>query len=265
VRKGNEKGHVERGIEYVRRKAFSNRTEFSSLEEANDYLQMKLNKLNTKKRKWLNNLSPKEVLEQERPYLLPLKPSYDVSRRREARVNKYSVITIDQNKYSVPDYLVGKFVNAKIYPEVVKIYYKENEIATHKRSYLNHDWVIDLHHFYHTLKKKPGALHSSAGIQQISPRLYQIYNKYYTNNPKDFIALLELVKDKGLEQILTAVEKLSSIKEEIVNTDNIKSIVGNAPVVKEHTKDDSIKMQSINQIAALNQLFRLEAVGGYEN
>lgn len=68
VRKGNEKGHVERGIEYVRRKAFSNRTEFSSLEEANDYLQMKLNKLNTKKRKWLNNLSSKEVLEQERPY-----------------------------------------------------------------------------------------------------------------------------------------------------------------------------------------------------
>ena len=265
VRKGNEKGHVERGIEFVRRKAFSNRTEFSSLEEANDYLQMKLNKLNTKKRKWLNNLSPKEVLEQERPYLLPLKPSYDVSRRREARVNKYSVITIDQNKYSVPDYLVGKFVNVRIYPEVIKIYYKENEIATHKRSYLNHDWIIDLHHFYHTLKRKPGALHSSMGIQQISPRLYQIYNKYYINTPKDFIALLELVKNKGLKQILTAIEKLSSIKQEIVNTENVKSIVGNAPVVKEHIKDDSIKIQSINQIATLNQLFRLEATGGFEN
>ena len=31
-------------------------------------------------------------------------------RRTESRVNKYSVINIDQNKYSVPDYLVGKFV-----------------------------------------------------------------------------------------------------------------------------------------------------------
>jgi len=265
VRKGNEKGHVERGIEFVRRKAFSNRTEFSCLEEANEYLQMKLNKLNAKPRRWLNNMSPKEVLEQERPYLLPLKPSYDVSRKKEARVNKYSAITIDQNKYSVPDYLVGKFVNVRIYPEEVKIYYKDNEIATHKRSYSNHDWVIDLHHFYHTLKKKPGALHSSAGIQQISPRLHQIYNKYYTNNPKDFIALLELVKDKDLEKILKAIEKLSSVKEEIVNTENIKSIVGNAPVVKEHTKDDSIKIQSISQIAALNQLFRLEATGGCEN
>lgn len=50
-------------------------------------------------------------------------------RRTESRVNKYSVINIDQNKYSVPDYLVGKFVKVKIYPEEIKIYYKESKTA----------------------------------------------------------------------------------------------------------------------------------------
>jgi hypothetical protein len=30
-------------------------------------------------------------------------------------------------------------------------------------------------------------------------------------------------------------------------------------------KDDTIKEQSINQISTLNQLFKLETVGGYKN
>lgn len=130
--------------------------------------------------------------------MIPLKPSYDTSRRTEARVNKYSVINIDQNKYSVPDYLVGKFVKVKIYPDIVKIYYKGNEIAKHKRSYQSHYWSVDINHFIHTLKKKPGALHSSVGRHQLSPELQEIYQQYYINKPKDFIELLELIKEKDL-------------------------------------------------------------------
>ncbi|WP_427340456.1 Mu transposase domain-containing protein [Caloranaerobacter sp. DY30410] len=34
-------------------------------------------------------------------------------------------MNIDQNKYSVPDYLVGKFVIAKIYPKTIDIFYKD--------------------------------------------------------------------------------------------------------------------------------------------
>ena len=39
IRRGNEKGHVEKGVEYVRRNAFSARREFASLEEANKHLE----------------------------------------------------------------------------------------------------------------------------------------------------------------------------------------------------------------------------------
>ena len=38
IRSGNEKGHVERSVEYVRRVAFSSRDTFASLEEANQWL-----------------------------------------------------------------------------------------------------------------------------------------------------------------------------------------------------------------------------------
>ena len=266
VASGNEKGHVERGIEFVRRKAFSIKTDFETVEEANIYLQSKLLELNSKKRNWLQNQSPMDILSQEMAYMLPLKPSYDTSRRIEARVNKYSVINIDQNKYSVPDYLVGKFVNAKIYPEIIEVYYKGNKIAEHTRSYQTHYWTIDINHFIHTLKKKPGALHSSVGRHQLSPELQETYHKYYTSNPRDFIELLELIKEKDLESVLKAIKELSSIKTDLVTTDNIKNIVFKLPDDKPlDNRDTSIQNASLKQIAILNEMFNLKTAGRYEN
>lgn len=267
IASGNEKGHVERGIEFVRRKAFSSQTEFSSIEEANNHLLAKLSTLNSRKRNWLQNRSPLDLLREEAPYLLPLKPSYDSSRRVESRVSKYSVINIDQNKYSVPDYLVGKFVNARVYPEKVLVYYKNNQIAEHKRSFNAHDWIIDINHFIHTLKKKPGALHSSAGRHQISPELQQIYQEYYTNKPREFIELLELIKEKDLKSVIDAVNELIAIKKSLVTTDNIKNIVFKLPREEEtkESKDTSIHLASINQIALLNEMFNLKSKGRYEN
>lgn len=261
---GNEKGHVERGVEFIRRKAFSIKTEFKTLKEANDHLEDILIKLNSKNRNWLKNKSPADVLHEEQEYLLPIKPSYDTSRKSEARVSKYSVISIDQNKYSVPDYLVGKFVDVNIYPESIQIYYKEKKVAKHIRSYALHDWVIDINHFIHTLKKKPGALHSSVGRHQLSPELQQIYHNYYTNNPRDFIVLLELIKETEVGIVLEAIEKLSKVKESIVNTENIKSLVNRSPTIKPtlSEKDLSIQEASLHQISLVNTLFNLATLGG---
>ncbi|NCD07500.1 MAG: IS21 family transposase [Spirochaetia bacterium] len=264
VRKGNEKGHVERGIEFIRRKAFSLKTDFDSVGEVNEHLENILEKLNNKKRNWLNNKSPKEVLEENRKNLIPLKPEYDISRRIESRVNKYSVVTIDQNKYSVPDYLVGKFVNVKIFPDNINIYYKNSKIAEHKRSYQNHQWVIDINHFIHTLKKKPGALHASVGRHQLSPELQNIYKEYYSNNPRDFISLLEIIKEKDVINVLNAINRLVKIKKDLVTTDNIKNIIYKLPEEnKVETKGSSeIYQASINQITMLNEMFKLNSLGG---
>ena len=46
---GWEKGHVERSVEYVRRKAFSQRDEFTTIEEAQNYLETVCDRLNQRK------------------------------------------------------------------------------------------------------------------------------------------------------------------------------------------------------------------------
>ena len=258
VKRGNEKGHVEKGIDFVRRKVFSKRDTFCSIEEANNYLQEELNKLNSKKRKWLENKSPMETLKNEMPYLIPVKPSYDIARRVQARVNKYSVISIDQNRYSVPDYLVGKFVDARIYSNVIKIDFKGNTVSTHKRSYNCHEWVIDINHFIHTLKKKPGALHNSTGRYQMCPELKTIYQQYYTSKPKDFILLLEIIKDKNLEDVIKAVDKLSKIKKSIVTTENIKSLVYSSPHIEYKQSVGTIESASYELIMDISNAFKIK-------
>ena len=222
ARRGNEKGHVERSVEYIRRKVFSKRDKFKTLEEANKYLEKELKKLNSKKQKRRENKSAKEILKEELPHLTRLMPPYDISRVAELRVNKYSVITVDENKYSVPDSLVGEFVTTKVYPEKILVYHDNTKVAEHIRSFGSHTWNIEINHYLNTLKKKPGAIHRSTAMHQMNPKLQNIYNKYYTENPRDFIDLIELISHEGLENIeksITALEKINPLN---INTEKIK-------------------------------------------
>lgn len=241
---GNEKGHVERSIEYIRRKVFSKRDTFQSIEQANAFLHQELEKLNSRPTAYNDGKSPKDILEEEKPYLLHQMPDYDIARTSELRVNKYSVISIDENKYSVPDDLVDKFVFVKIYPERILIYHKNKKVAEHLRSYGAHSWNIKIEHFIRTIKKKPGSLHSSTAMQQMNPTLQTIYNKYYTENPKDFIELLELIGKKSMEEVLNAIEELEKISPIGINTEKIKMLCNrNEKEVKNTNKERTTEIE----------------------
>ena len=219
----HEKGHVERSVEYLRRKIFSKRDEFSSIEEARQYFKRELKRLNAKSRK--DAKSAYEILQEERDYLLPLPPRYDTARITEARVDRYACITVDGNHYSVPDHLVGKFVFIKIYPDRIIGYHDEKKIASHKRKYERKKWSIDITHYLRTLKLKPGALKRSTAFSQIQPRLKAIYQKYYRGKEKHFIELLELAADHNLVSVEQAITLLEKVNPTGVNTEKIRTIL----------------------------------------
>ncbi|MFU0783642.1 IS21 family transposase [Thermoanaerobacterium thermosaccharolyticum] len=222
--RGNEKGHVERSVEFVRRKAFSNKDCFDSMEEANNYLYEVCKKLNNTKNHLKDNKSPAEILEEERPYLLPQLPPFDAARCEDLRVDKYSTIVIDSCHYSVPDAYVGKIIFTKIYSHKILCYHNNVKIAEHERIYGFNEWSIKIEHYLNTLKKKPGALPSSAALNQADPRLQQIYYTYYTTKEKEFIELLQYIGIVGIQKILDAIEKLRKIDPIDITTDKIKII-----------------------------------------
>ncbi len=89
IGKGNEKGHVERAVEFIRRKAFCQDQRFESLSSAQTHLEevcMGLNARQLKERK----ASPGELLEQEQKRLDPVCSDFSAGEWLSLRVSKYS-------------------------------------------------------------------------------------------------------------------------------------------------------------------------------
>ena len=256
ARRGNEKGHVERGVEFVRRKSFSRNLEYASLEEANKHLLEILENINSKPRKWMENKSPTDKFNEEKQYLIALNPDYIISKESTHRVSKYSTITIEQNKYSVPEILVNKCVDARTYPEIIKIYFDGELIATHKRSYGLQKWILDINHYIETLKRKPGSLKHSISLQCLERRLQEIYKKYYSKIPKEFLELLEIIREKSLEEVEKVIIELLKQGEKRVTTENIKNIINQEKtIILEEIEQNEIEVRSLELLEKTSKIF----------
>jgi len=218
----HEKGHVERSVEYLRRKIFSKRDTFASVTEARAYFQQELLSLNAKSRN--NQESAEEMFQKERDYLLVLPPRYDTARITEARVDRYSTVSIDHNHYSVPDHLVGEFVLVKIYPDQIFCYHHQGKIASHPRCEGRDQWQLDISHYLKTLNLKPGALGRSSAFYQMKPKLKEIYDQYYQGQERQFLELLEFVATYSLSKVSQTIAMLEKIPT-TVTTEKIKLIL----------------------------------------
>lgn len=244
IRKGNEKGHVERSVEYVRRKAFSSISCFDNWDNANLRLLSTIERLNFDKQ---------NLLEQEKEAMLEKMPDYSSVSRENGLVDKFSTISYKQNHYSVPDYLVGKEVGIFIFIDEIVIKYKTNEIAKHKRSYENHTYTLDIMHYRETLMRKPGAIKSSLCLKQTSDALRIVFDKFFVDKPKEFILLLNMMGDYTLYQLKLAIETLAEAGAN-VQIDNIKMILQNKATEHETSVCDDIEK------ACEAQLLRYEVV-----
>ncbi len=252
VRRGNEKGHVERSGEYIRRKAFSLTDEFDSIESANDHLFKVCECINGLPQKGQDNQSANDVLKIEKAYLLPVPPvKFECGKITESRVDKYSTISVDTCRYSVPDSYVGKIVTTKIYPEMVICYFNGETICSHHRQYGFYQWKISLDHYIATLRRKPGALKGSVALKQSDEKLRTLYQRHYKDNSKDFIELVGYMKDrkKNIEDVENAVDQLLTLGSIEINTDKIKLLCDRDEPDGFPDKGGEIEAAAMNQLS----------------
>jgi transposase len=253
---GNEKGHVERSVEFIRRKAFSGEQIFNSLNEANAHLDEMLSKLNSRN---LSNSdkSPLQLLNEEREYLLPDMPIYETASISDLRVNKYSTIMVDSCYYSVPDSYVGTMVRCKIYTTKILVFYNEEEIARHEKVHGMNLWHIDITHYAKTLFRKPKALVSSTAFKQMDELLKEIYFKHFNNNEREFVKLIELVGTYGLFAVDNAIKNLQETCPTNISIDKIEFICtrkNDSKIIYLEDHNDEIMDNSRNILNQLNDL-----------
>lgn len=157
----------------------------------------------------------------------------DCSDTRECRVDKYSCITYKQNKYSVLDKYVGQIVLVKAYANKIIVFFDNIKIAEHVRTFGLFDWNIKLEHYLNTLHKKSGALENSTAMLNLDNHIKNIYNKYFTQNPKEFLDVYEIILEKGINLVQNAIEELEKVSPIDISSEKIK-LICNKQIIEEN-------------------------------
>lgn len=182
ARSGNEKGHVENSGKVFRKKYYSLKYEFDSIDELYEYHDQMIKK---------HNNATSKKFEIEKQYLSS-KPTRDyiIHDIKEYKVNSYSLINVQNNYYSVPDNLINKKVTINIIKDKLYIYCNEILICDHKLLKGIKEYRMNIMHYLPTFLKKPGALANSLTMKQAPEELKRLFKEDYNMNVKKFIESL---------------------------------------------------------------------------
>ena len=228
--KGNEKGHVERSVEYIRRKAFSRFYCFDDLSSAQVHLGNTCKKENSRKMPTEEH-SKQELFEQEKSHLWPYPGRMQCFDQQAVKVDKYATVCFANNRYSAPDHLVGKMVDIKIYAQKLELIYQGEKIGEHPRSYDRYSWTLCLDHYLNTLLVKPGALNYSAALKQAPDWVKELYTAHFSNQARAFIELLHFCKKHGYgkDDLTKAVHYLMDVCPNSISSEKLMAVLGNKP------------------------------------
>lgn len=119
VASGWEKGRVEKNVQDSRRRIWieAARHRFSSFVELNAWLSERCRALwHEIRHPEHRQFSVAEMLEHERPHLMPMPEAFDGYVEKPARVSSTCLVSVARNRYSVPCELAGQMVSTRLYP-----------------------------------------------------------------------------------------------------------------------------------------------------
>ena len=153
----------------------------------------------------------------ERPLLraLPAEP-FDATETAAPRIDAKALVTVRQNRYSVPVALAGLRVSARIGAREITISHAGQEVARHERLHGKFGTSAQLDHYLELLARKPGGLEHSLALAQERERgawpavfdeLWTALTDRYGRSEaaRQMVDVLMLCRDHGPERVALAV------------------------------------------------------------
>jgi len=228
IGKGNQKGDVEGCVGYIRRNFFSPVISINTIDE--------IDELNRKLAIWCNldamtatvpdtDSTVAELFEIEQSMLQQVREnSQDVGKYKTAKANHYSMISVDQNFYSVPVQYAYKQVDVLCSAREVIIYGKTTEIARHKRCFEKSRQIFDAVHYIEVFRKKPYALINGKPIAHL-PNAFGLFfsRAYHKGTLKSCIDVMSLLKTHSIPDVKLAIEL--SMAYDTYSADGVKNLL----------------------------------------
>jgi hypothetical protein len=162
----HEKGGVEGEVGRFRRNHFVPVPSFEDLAALNRWL-LGCCEQDLRRRIVGRHVTVGEALLQERPLLRALPAErFDATETAAPRVDSKSLVTVRQNRYSVPVALAGLKVSAAIGAREITISHAGRTVAVHERLHGRFGTSARLDHYLELLRRKPGAMEHSLALSQ---------------------------------------------------------------------------------------------------
>jgi transposase len=211
--RGNEKGRVERAIQYVRDSFFAARP-FTTLEDFNRQALVWRDEI-AHRRPWPGgpDRSVAKAFEEECPCLLRLPAhSFDTDLVRPIHSGKTIYVHFDLNDYSIPPDKIGRNLTLVASPTTVRLLDGQTEVARHNRSYDCRQLILDPVHQEALLAEKRKAFSSTAGSRLStavpeSEALLAAGFKRGESPRRQAAQLLKLLDDYGAAELRAAVRE----------------------------------------------------------
>lgn len=220
---GNEKGLVENLVGYCRRNVCVPLPRVENLDELNAKLLEKCLKYQGHK---IEGKPDKvgEMLKEDRDALQKM-PKYvpDISKKAFPSVTRYSVVTFDKNRYSVPCKYRGKATTVKGFPNHIEVWADSKMIARHDRLFGNKEESLDLRHYLPILSQKGRAIRYAKPVQRVVPVEFIDWMESKHLRAKQMTELLEECLEYGYEAVMagTVPESVQSPVDDPVSVQSV--------------------------------------------
>jgi transposase len=209
--RGNEKGRVERAIQFIRSSFFAARP-FTTLEDFNRQAREWRDQV-AHQRRWPEDDSRtvEDVFREEQSRLLPLPAhAFDADLIVSARSGKTIYIRFDLNDYSIPPEMVGRELTLQVSPTTIRILNGTVTVAAHRRSWDRHRIIEDPAHRQALLEEKRRAMGSSPSgrLRLAVPESETLLDEAFRRGEsvgRSTTKLIELLDDYGADALRSAI------------------------------------------------------------
>ena len=243
VRRPNEKGHVERLVEYARSNFLVPVPVVDSLEELNEQLLIRC-QADLENQSRGKSANKRLLLEEECSSFLPLPArAFEARRLTQASVSSQSLVRFDRNSYSVPTKYAHRKVTVVATVDEVRFVFGDRLIARHRRCWKKEQFFYQPVHYLSLLERKPGGFDFAKPVDQwklpecfgvLRRRLQAADEKHGT---RSYIRVLRLLERCSLPQLTDAIKYALDI--DVIDPDSIR-------VIFEHRSEKPVELFSLD-------------------
>jgi hypothetical protein len=243
VRRPNEKGHVEKLLNYARGNFLVPVPVVDSLAELNQQL-LQACRCDLENQSRGKSANKRTLLDEERSAFLALPSrSFEARRITQAAVCSQSLVRFDRNSYSVPTKYAHRKVTVIGTVDEVRLIFADRLIATHHRCWEKEQFFYQPIHYLSLLERKPGGFDFARPVHQWQlPDCYGLLRRRLEaadpkHGTRSFIRVLRLLERCRLSHLTDAIEYALDI--DVIDPDSIR-------VILEHRQEKPVELFSLD-------------------